>query len=185
MKLYYHRPAKELIIMTDNKHHSLHTKGERCHFFGKHLTEEQKAKMREGYKKWIPTEEYREKMRQYKLGTKHTQEELIKMSLSQKGHIVKKETKDKIRESKLGRKVYNNGLNHIYLKEGENIPEGYIRGRLPFKAITGETRNKMSESRKGKVWYHNNEINTMAIEGQQPEGFVRGRLPFITKTKNE
>lgn len=44
--LYYHRPASELIFMTDFEHRSLHTKGNNNHL-GKHHTDEAKKKISE------------------------------------------------------------------------------------------------------------------------------------------
>lgn len=53
---------------------------------------------------------------------------------------------------------------------------------MVHKPKSEETKKKISEAHKGKVgcalgkhWYHNNEIETYALEC--PDGFIKGRLP--------
>ena len=121
-------------------------------------------------------------------GTTHSCETKDKISKSHLGVPMSDEARKKMSENHVdvngknnpafGRHWYNNGVNRLYLKDTEEIPEGYIRGNLP---LTEEDKKRKSESNKGKHgqskgshWYNNGEYEIMAFEC--PEGFVKGRL---------
>ena len=92
-------------------------------------------------------------------GKHHTDETRRKMSESRKGKPKTEEWKKKIGESNKGKKMSEEARRKISAAK-ENISE--------------ETRRKMSEAHKGRHWYNNGKINTMAKEC--PDGFTPGRL---------
>lgn len=51
--------------------------------------------------------------------------------------------RESISKANKGSKVYNNGIKEIFLKQNEEIPDGYIRGRLPF---TQEHKDKIRQA---------------------------------------
>jgi len=72
-----------------------------------------------------------------------------------------------------GKKHFNNGIKAIQLSEGEEIPEGFVPGRLP---ISDETRHKLRDNTRGKKFYNNGINSIMLSDGEEiPEGFVLGR----------
>ena len=74
-----------------------------------------------------------------------------------------------------GKKHFNNGIKAIQLSEGEEIPEGFVPGRLP---ISDETRHKLRDNTRGKKFYNNGINSIMLSDGEEiPEGFVLGALP--------
>lgn len=106
-----------------------------------------------------------------------------------KGRVMPDEQKKKLSESKkgkyIGKKWYNNGEIEILVY---NCPEDFIEGRLPFSDQTREhmskanlgkthsdfTKEKLSNSKKGKRVYNNGKINIRAYEC--PIGFKPGFL---------
>lgn len=74
----------------------------------------------------------------------------------------------------------NNGVKNKFVKP-DDIPEGYIKGRIG-KKLSQETRIKMSQSRRGntnvrgRVWVNNGVINKSVYPNEIPDGFVRGKL---------
>lgn len=79
-----------------------------------------------------------------------------------------------------GFKAYNNGINTIYLKETEKIPEGYVLGRTEDfkqkrkKAVSG--KNNPRYGSRGEKWYNNGVINKLCIPGEEPDGFAKGMV---------
>ena len=77
----------------------------------------------------------------------------------------------------------NNGIKQRRIHFDEEIPEGFVRGRIK---LSEETRKKMSESQKGtkkplygkRFKWINNGIEQRYIHFDEdiPEGFSRGRL---------
>jgi hypothetical protein len=75
--------------------------------------------------------------------------------------------RDKISKSVQGYMWYTDGVTSIQLRAGDEVPEGFVRGRAPDMSdesrrrrkeaaksrppATEETRNKISESNKGRV----------------------------------
>lgn len=68
----------------------------------------------------------------------------------------------------------NNGLKNKFVKP-DDIPEGYIKGRI-CKKPTQETKIKMSQSHKGEIWINNGIINKRVYPNEIPEGFTKGRI---------
>lgn len=94
------------------------------------------------------------------------------------GKIISEETKQKISNSLKGKYngcIYNNGKNEKRIKVGEEIPDGYIKGRL----LKGKPTGKQNVL--GKKWY-NNGVNEILIDGSPPDNYTRGRL---RRYKNE
>lgn len=74
------------------------------------------------------------------------------------------------------RKIYNNGIVQVLIIEGEEIPEGFVRGRLK-KSI--ETQ-KQTLKRK-RTLYHNPETNIEVFvfgDDEPPKGFIVGMSPL-------
>lgn len=70
-----------------------------------------------------------------------------------------------------GNKFDNRLENLVYLTPSEHNKLHHIG-----KAHSLEACIKMSDSRKGKIWVHNGELNKRVYPDQIPEGFVKGRL---------
>ena len=126
-RLYYNRPASELIFLTSKEHVRLHRLGkklpkETCLKFSKYhtglkYTEEMKRKLNESRKgKPSPM-----------IGRKHSEETKAKISQSLKGKKLSEEHKQKLSLAHEGKPAWNKG-----------------------KKMSEETRRKMSEARKGK-----------------------------------
>ena len=118
--MYYHRPASELIFLTESEHKSLHKpsaeakkkiseakKGEKNPMYGKHHSEESKKRMREANKgKPSPNK------------GKHLSAEIKKK--------ISDTLKGKPNATK-GTHWYNNGKTNVMAKE---CPPGFVPGRL-------------------------------------------------------
>ena len=126
---------ENLVYLTKSEHMKIHHKGENNVMFGKtgekhpmygkHYSEETKRKMSKSHKRENLSEETIRKMRD-----------------SQKGKKLSEETKKKIGEAKKGEnnpiygkryKFVNNGIENRYIPFDDEIPEGFIRGRLKRK----------------------------------------------------
>lgn len=96
--------------------------------------------------------------------------------------------------------VHNPETNkRMYVKYGEPIPNGFIKGRgKSNRECSDETRKKLSESHmgkdcpwkygndnvKGRTYYHNPETNKVIMIHECdgiPDGFIKGRGTFIRK----
>lgn len=142
-KLYYHRPASELIFLTKSDHVRLHSSGERNHmfgkrgeksnWFGKHHSDETRKKMsisRIGKPSW--------------LGKHHSDETKKKLSISNSGEKnpmfgkpgywsgkrLSAETRKKMSVGRIGRKWFTNGVDEIFQYE---CPPGFVPGRAKGK----------------------------------------------------
>ena len=130
MKLYYDRPASELIFLTLAEHTKIHFNGKKCRKF----SEEHRKKLSKshiGIKSWIAgkhhSEESKLKMSEAKKGKpsnrkgkKHSIESIHKMSESHKGnksHLGIKhsmESKLKMRLKRLGKTPGNKGKHKVW-----------------------------------------------------------------------
>ena len=129
-KMYYHRPAEELIFLTESEHDSLHHKG-------KHHTEETKKKISESHKGKHHSEETKKKIGEGNKGKPKSEEHKNKISKAKKGRPGKPksaEHKQKLSEamkgenhSAFGKHWYNNGKINIIANE---CPDGFTPGRL-------------------------------------------------------
>lgn len=146
--MYYHRPASELIFLTESEHSSLHQKGKK-HFLGKHHSEESKKKNAEAHKGKKMSEEFCRKDSESHKGEKnpfygkhHTEETRKKMREARKGKCTGKdnpfygkthseEFKKRIgainKVKMKGMRFFNNGKINIRAKE---CPEGFVPGRI-------------------------------------------------------
>ena len=84
-----------------------------------------------------------------------------------------------------GRTWYNNGINSIYLKSGDIVPEGYIKGRLVTdkmknankgKALSKERRVQMSKISKSSTWYNDGEKEYFIREHLVLPHYKKGRI---------
>ena len=109
-----------------------------------------------------------------------------KIRNSLKGHKLTKESIEKMKNTRINYKWWNNGKVQTL---SEKCPDGFVPGRLKTgncwnKGIPNspEIRKKISEANRGRKWYNNGDISTMAFEC--PEGFVHGRLLINNKSTN-
>ena len=96
-----------------------------------------------------------------------------------------------------GQHFYNNGKVEKSFHDWDNIPSGFVKGRLPFSI---KTRKKMSKKQKGKIiskhqrklcsnyskscsWYNNGKIEKFVPESPG-KIWKKGRLP-LSKFKKE
>lgn len=126
-RLYYNRPASELIFLTSKEHVRLHRLGkklpkETCLKFSKYhtglkYTEEMKRKLNESRKgKPGPMK-----------GRKHSEETKLKMAKAATNRILSEDTKQKISLAHKGKPTWNKG-----------------------KRMSEETKKRLSEAKKGK-----------------------------------
>lgn len=132
---------------------------------GKKQSEETKKKRSESLKKVIHTKEWCEKIRQSNKGQIPTEKQ-IEMSIKRHKNT----------------SWYNDGVNEFMLFECD-VTEGLVKGRLknPFPDQTGKPKSKelirkMSDSKRGQLWYNNGNTEIMCKPENVPEGFVKGRL---------
>lgn len=88
------------------------------------------------------------------------------------------EVKEKISKAKKGKSLngalYNNGIENIFVRNGEEIPEGFKKGCL--LSLEGLQRQKDKYKDKPTYkWFTNGIEYIRALEGDQPEGWQRGR----------
>ena len=111
--MYWHRPASELIFLTESEHKSLHKKGN-TYSLGKHLSEETKKKLSEARKGKPKSEEHKKKLSEAAKG-KHPSEES------------KKKISEAARTNSIGRHWFNNGKENKFCYE---CPDGFVPGML-------------------------------------------------------
>lgn len=134
-KLYYGRPASELVFMRHGEHIALHMtcmkrstdtckkiaeakKGENNPFFGKHHTKESLQKMSES----LSGENHPF------FGKHHSEESRQKMSEAHKGKHLSEKSRQRLSEAICGMLWWNNGVSN---KKARECPgEGWKRGRL-------------------------------------------------------
>lgn len=123
------------------------------------FSEKSKHKMSESQKAYAKahprTDEYKKKMSESCKRVVHTDTWRANQSKALMGHKLSDETKEKIRQKHLGRKLteeqrksfsksasgttwYNNGVFSIRVKNTENPPEGFTKGRL--KKVNRQTQ---------------------------------------------
>lgn len=114
--MYYHRPANELIFLKSKEHISLHNRGNKHPFYGKHLSEEHRGKISLNHADFSGE-------RNPNYGKHRSEETKKKTSEAQKGeknHMYGKhhseETRRKMSEAQKGEK------SHMYGKTGEKHP---------------------------------------------------------------
>lgn len=89
---------------------------------------------------------------------------------------------------------YHNDTEERCFKRDEEIPNGWIKGRLKnyFPDCSGiskseETKKKISNSKKNTFWVNNGEKELMiSITSEIPQGYIKGRLknPFKKSMNN-
>ena len=125
LKMYYNRPAEELIFLT-LKEHSTFRKG-------KTKSAETRRKMSEARKGKRFSEEHKKKIAEAQKGKARSEETRKRISEAQKGKRFSEEHKKKIAEAQKGntnirgRRWYNNGKINVMSKE---CPEGFVPGML-------------------------------------------------------
>lgn len=90
-----------------------------------------------------------------------------------------KKSAEKAKEFNKGSVVYNNGLIEKKFKEGMEIPEGFVKGGLPY-SIEKQDKiiNAMKEKNKGSIYWNNGEVCVKHPKGVNPgEGWKQGMLP--------
>lgn len=162
---------------------------------GKHLSLETRNKISEGVKKAFENEEIIEKIRRNTTRHIFTPEERMQISLRNKGRKFSEEFRKRVSEAcknnknTLGHHWYTDGVNNTLSLE---CPEGYYKGISGRKPLSKETKEKISNTLKGRPiseeykmkcslngvgrkWF-NNGINERFLY-KCPEGYVEGRIP--------
>lgn len=154
LRMYYNRPASELIFLTSREHNAFKK--------GKHRSEETKNK--------LSTANKGEKNPMY--GKHLSEEHKNKLSEVNKGNAYAK-----------GHTPWNKGkkMSEEYCRKNSESHKGRQAGEkhpMYGKKHSDAAKKKMSEAKKGKHkgehWYNNGKINVRAKEC--PEGFVPGML---------
>ena len=126
---------ENLVYLTHSEHAKLHNKG-------KIFSNEVKIKMSIAHKRENLSEETIRKMSDSQKGKKLSEETRRKMSDARKRENLSEETRRKLSEAGTGERNYmygkrykfvNNGIENRYIPLDEDIPEGFIRGRLKRK----------------------------------------------------
>jgi group I intron endonuclease len=69
--------------------------------------------------------------------------------------------------------IFNNGLVELRFEEGQEIPNGFSKGRL------GENIEKLNKNRSLRSWFTDGKINIQIEKGSEPpEGFRPGRTRY-------
>lgn len=158
LRLYYNRPANELIFLTKSEHRKTHCKVQN---------------------NWKP-----QYGNQYTKGKHHSEESKKKISGSQKKVV---HTEDWNKKVGLSQKCYWDNISEeaykIRCDLNKKASEAAAKKSVTEKQISARKRNMslIAGSNKGKKWYNNGVENHFYIEGQQPEGYVLG---LIKKEKN-
>lgn len=131
--------------------------------------EESIKKIKKARKKQKISRKTIEAMADANRGKIHSEEHNRRISESKLGHETSQETRDKIAQTvgiyQLGNHWYNNGVKNKRIKEGSEVPDGYVPGYIA------------SNKQKGMMYYNNGIINKRIKEGSEvPEGFMKGQL---------
>lgn len=159
--LYYHRPANELIFLTEKEHKRLHSNN--------------------------MSMEWHKRISESLIGHSVDNETRFKISESNKGKSRNKEivrsneTRQKISATKTGVSLNltdeERKRRSDFFKENNPSKSRDMKGknnpRFGIK-VPEEQKKRQSEKMKGRHWYNNGEITISAFDC--PDGFVKGRL---------
>lgn len=156
------------------KHHSIGSRklisnammGDKNPFYGHHHTEETKSKLSKA-----------------KIG-KHVSEYVkAAVSMAHKGKIVSNEIKNKISLTTTGRKSITNGVKNSWLLVGQELPEGWWFGRLPYKVKRKKRKDRINHNTTtGKICITNGLKNLYILKTDNiPQGFYKGMTRGLKK----
>lgn len=156
------------------KHHSIGSRklisnammGNKNPFYGHHHTEETKRKLSKA-----------------KIG-KHVSEYVkAAVSMAHKGKIVSNEIKNKISLTTTGRKSITNGVKNSWLLVGQELPEGWWFGRLPYKVKRKKRKDRINHNTTtGKICITNGLKNLYILKTDNiPQGFYKGMTRGLKK----
>lgn len=156
------------------KHHSIGSRklissammGDKNPFYGHHHTEETKRTLSEA-----------------KIG-KHVSEYVKSaVSMAHKGKIVSNEIKNKISLTTIGRKSITNGVKNSWLLVGQELPEGWWYGRLPYKVKRKKRKDRINHNTTtGKICITNGVKNLYILKTDNiPQGFYKGMTRGLKK----
>lgn len=156
------------------KHHSIGSRklisnammGDKNPFYGHHHTEETKSKLSKA-----------------KIG-KHVSEYVkAAVSVAHKGKIVSNEIKNKISLTTTGRKSITNGVKNSWLLVGQELPEGWWFGRLPYKVKRKKRKDRINHNTTtGKICITNGLKNLYILKTDNiPQGFYKGMTRGLKK----
>lgn len=156
------------------KHHSIGSRklisnammGDKNPFYGHHHTEETKRKLSKA-----------------KIG-KHVSEYVkAAVSMAHKGKIVSNEIKNKISLTTTGRKSITNGVKNSWLLVGQELPEGWWFGRLPYKVKRKKRKDRINHNTTtGKICITNGLKNLYILKTDNiPQGFYKGMTRGLKK----
>ena len=134
---YWHRPAAELIFLTESEHHSLHSRG-RClsdetrqkiaeAMAGKPCSDEHRRKIGDANRGRIMSDETKRKMSEAQAGKRLSEEHRLKIGDANRGLVRSDEVRKRLSEAKAGMTWWNDGVRCYMARE---CPPGCVKGRL-------------------------------------------------------
>lgn len=169
--LYYNRPAKELIFLTEKEHASLHQAGRTLSGETKKLLSERTTNQ---WKEHPLTEEQHRIMSEKQHKLKFYTNGIINLRAeSCPEGFYEGVTRKTNKGTTTGMKWYTNGKIEIMRVPGTQ-PEGFVEGLL---------KTHYAYQRKNLHWFNNGTTQTFCEEC--PEGFVPGQLPCSEERKKE
>lgn len=137
--------------------------------YGKHHSDDTKSKISETLQS-VWTEDKKEEFSQRRTG-KGNPCYGKKLNRRQYSEEEKLGLSRKLSESGKNKIWINNGEVSTKISKGQEIPDGWTKGRLSF--------NRSSNGQEGKMWINNGVVNKkIPRDSDLPEGFVYGRMKY-------
>lgn len=126
--------------------------------------------------------EVREKIRKSAIGRKMSDEQKSKVSARFKGISLSSDRKTELSTIANGRKSITNGKMNKWLHNGEDMPDGWYYGRLPYKVKRKKREDRINHNTSlGLIWVTNGVNNLYIKKGSDiPQGYYKG---FTKKKK--
>lgn len=105
------------------------------------------------------------------------------VSKTHRGKIVSEESKKKISLTTTGRKSITNGVKNSWLLVGQELPDGWRYGRLPYKVKRKKQKDRINyNTTTGKMCITNGVKNLYILKTDNiPQGFYKGMTRRLKK----
>lgn len=135
------------------------TKGENNPFYGKKHTEETKAKLSE-----------------FRIGKTVSDYTKKRVSETHKGVKWSEDRRNKLSSTASNRKSITNGLSNSWLHEGQEMPQGWRYGRMPYRVKRKKRKDRINYgTTTGRIWINNGVENKMIFQSESvPKGWNKG-----------